>query len=634
MSDELRKLEEQAFDAMLDETLGGLNPPDLSGVVLERYESNAPSPAAFVIDTGLPERKRKSEFWTSSRGLVASFAVVAALILWVFVGLPGEQAQDADPNQKVAASVEDPDLFSQEEGEIETTQERPPTPKNKVPRRGIPLLVENGTSSEEVRPNDVQQPMAVQRTVAEVSVLSEEINKSFVAYWRSVGVQPTAETTKQDASERLQASLDLSVPPEMLDDPRALEKFFATKSSAIQLAPAWLRRITNHGIRRIKSGDREALYEELAQCFEGTHALDRTLLSWIEGQNPRSAAFHQAIGSIGKASTVNHLAKLTMSVDLRCVRCHDSKIEGVGKQSEYWEFAAMLKSQFSLKHGEANDQSKASEKPRSTFYELVDGRQKLAEPEVSSRWLGRPNLNSVKSVKQWADALSGSKALAHGVVNSLWELVYGLPLEGRVIDPVTAPHDSILDSIQDRLAMDLIDSKFNIARTLSIIVATPVARRSVPPVLTDVKNLVADASAREQAREAVNAFAAATPLKRRMTLAQRIDQAARSLGGKLDSLDQPFVAQTDDSRKDRPNTSKGTGQRSLDDDFPIGGGDELPVQWLRLLPEQDSRVDHLAYLAGFDELPEGVRDILELTKEVSQEDQNLILQRVWWMLRP
>lgn len=633
MADEVNRIEEQAFDAMLDETLGGLNPPDLSGVVLERFEANSPSPLSISIETATPERGPRVGRFAARRKIVASFAVVAALILWIFVGSPGLQTTEPNPDSSLDVPHIDRDQIALNvEPTIESGQDVP-EPKEPTPRRGIPLLVKENPQSEQQDSMVVKEPTLIERPILAVDVLSNEINDSFIAYWKSVGVLPTPESTRQEISNRLRSRIDLSLPSEIVDDPQAMQELFATSNSASQIAPAWLRQITNNGVRRLAADDRKALDRELAQCIAGSHALDRTLLSWIEGQNPRSPAFHQAIGSIGKASTVNHLAKLTMGVDLRCVRCHDSKIEGSGKQSEYWEFAAMLKSQNYPNTTAAKDEAVRSHGSTAIFYELVDGRQKLAEPRVSPRWLGYSEQRSVRSVKEWADSLSGSKALAQGIVNSLWELVYGLPLRGRVVDPVTAPHDLILDSIQDRLATDLIDSKFNVARTLSIIIATPVARRSVPSVLTDVNKLVADPRARMEARQAVNAFAAATPVSRQLTLAGRLDQAERALGGKLDSMNTPFVAQADESKKERPGSTKRKELDSVHDDFPTTGN-ELPVQWLRLLPEQDSRVKHLAYLAGFDDLPEGVEAIRQLMTETSEEEQNLVLQRVWWLLQP
>ncbi|MDA8697226.1 hypothetical protein N9M41_02030 [Rhodopirellula sp.] len=633
MADDLKTVEEQAFDVMLSETLGGLNPPDLSGVVLERFESNTPSNFSdFRIETAAKERERQSDQQFNRTKWIALIAAVAAVLLWVFVSPFSQKVEQHDVPiaQDLSSGPADIAVMGNQLDDASLPDVSPP-PKEPTPRRGIPLLVQGGSASEGSDIADAAAPSKRALTpLPSIAELSAELNDSFFAYWKSVGVQPTAEMTAQETADQLKARIEITIPPDILKDPEALQKYFASDAIASQLSPLWLRQMTNGGVRRVTQSDRDALERELAECIGGKHSLDRTLLSWIEGQNPRSEAFHQAIGSVGRVSTVNHLAKLTMSVDLRCVRCHDSKIEGVGKQSEYWEFAALLTEQFLDNSNHSND---GRDGLRATFYELVDGRQKIAEPRVSVRWMGQPDRPNVTSVKEWADALSGSEALGRGVVNSLWEFVYGLPLSGRVVDPVAAPHDVILDSIQNRFANDLIESNFNVARTLSLVVASPVARRSVPSVLASAEKSLADQNAKNEALHAVNAFAATAPFAKRITMNQRVDQVARSVGTTLDSIDAPFVAQANDAVGDKSRSGKKGHSPSLNDDFPTAG-DDLPVQWLRLLSKHQGRMEHLAYLAGFDSLPSEVSEVVALMNKKTEEDRNLILQRIWWMLKP
>ena len=245
------------------------------------------------------------------------------------------------------------------------------------------------------------------------------------------------------AAQRLAGRIDLRLPKNFWVIDRM--QVYSTSESNAACVSGKRKLSTREGVRRISEQDRESLNLELAKCIEGSHSFDRTLLSWIEGQKPTVCCFPPShAGSPGKVSTVNHLAKLTMNVDLRCVRCSDSKIDGNGQQAEYWQFAALLKSAVPNKSAKVNGQKQENERKQNSriFYELTDGRQRLAEPGVSPKWVGQSDDRRVQSVKEWADALSGSKALAHGVVNSLWEFVYGMPLDGRVVDPVTAPHDA------------------------------------------------------------------------------------------------------------------------------------------------------------------------------------------------
>ena len=632
MTDDKTQTDEQAFDALLTETLGGMNPPDLSGIVLERLENDRESSHALFVEPLVHDQRRKAAPSGLHWKVVTAGVAIAATLLWFVIG-PGLR-RNSEQSPKVALE-DDGDAQGAVSIAVEqkTQPEADPPKQSREPLRGIPLLVDGNQERQESGQTQLADTeKSSSQPLEKIATLSSEIEKSFFQYWKSVGVTPTPDATISQIAERLRGRLGVVVPAEILNNSDDLQSYFAKQSNATKLASAWLSQMTHGGVRRLSEDNRLELTNELAKCIEGTLSVDRTLLSWIEGQNPRSEAFHHAIGSFGSVSKVNHLAGLTMNVDLRCVRCHDAKIQGAGKQSEYWEFVALLKNGSAGKPEKATAEKGTRSTQRSTFYELADGRQKLAEPKVSQRWLSEANQSPVQSVKAWADALSGSPALARGVVNSIWELVHGLPLRGRVVDPVTAPHDDNLDSIETRLANDLINSNFNLARTLALVVASPVSRRAVPEVFQSTDQLLTDSAARKHAIDSINAFAAAAPVTKRVTIAQRVDQAKRSIGVKIDS-GKSFVAQASDSTGNQKRKDKQPATPLINDDFPTDGS-SLPVQWLRLLSEQDSRVNHLAYLAGLDQLPASIGEVVEVMDNETNEQQNLVLQRVWWMLRP
>ncbi|MCH1496339.1 MAG: hypothetical protein L7U72_14035 [Rubripirellula sp.] len=638
MKNESKIIDEQAFDALLSETVGGFNPPDLSGVVMERLESgretlvDQDAVAGFSIET-IARTDRSGKRFVRHLRRLGVLAAVAASLLWFLARNPSNN--EAVIDSQVAIDPPSPELIEVVESVPKKPQQSHGNKSNpKRPLRGIPMLVEAGSDTKGRNSNEANGvPVPEDAVLAEVNLVSSKLNQELMEYWESVGVTPTGEVPLPEAADRLFSRLDLKIPSEMLLDPETMQTYLAQTPSAKQLATAWLRQMTNGGLGRLEEDDLVSLVNELAKCIEGERSLDRTLLSWIEGQNPRSAAFHQAFGSVGRVSTVNHLAKLTMNVDLRCIRCHDSKIEGTGRQADYWGFAALLKSSFTTQSVSEIPDANQSQSAKPIFYELLDGRQRIADPSVSSRWLATSDGQPVRSVKEWADALSGSRSLANGVVNSLWELVYGMPLEGRVVDPVTAPHDAVLDGIQDRLVSDLMESDFNISRSLALIIGTPVARRAVPEALNDDGQVVASSRSRAEAIHAINAFAASLPIKKRLSVKRRVDQVTRSMGTTLNSGNPAFVAQADNSTGKPPKANRNTTATFLDDDFPTAS-DTLPVQWLRLIQSQDSRVDHLAYLADLYELPKEVADVVQMMDKETVEDQNLLLQRVWWMLRP
>ncbi|MDC0295394.1 hypothetical protein OAL35_00905 [bacterium] len=632
MSDQKNRIDEQAFDAMLAETLGGIHPPDLSDVVLQHLKAAEASPdATITIQQSPSSAAHTNRRRVRRRTAMAFLAALAASLVW-FLVKPGS-TPDPTVNETVAvnesSTVERP-IEPPVKSSLDTDQDT--KPKSSKPLRGIPLLV---NSDDGPNTNDAivdQRQVGPNHTLGDIQLVSKQVNEKFYTYWDAIGVTPTEEATNAETLARLNRSLGIQLPEELLGKPDEMRDHFETASNALSLAMTWLRLITNDGLRRLSEDERESLVIELGQCIEGKHSLDRTILGWIEGQNPRSNAFYKAVGAVGKTSTVKHLAKLTMNVDLRCVSCHDSKIEGESQQSEYWGFAAVLHQGVSRDaNGGLSIDSKEGQQ-RTLFYELSDGRQQLAEPEVSARWLGGATNDSVKTIKSWADSLTGSQVLARGVVNSLWELVHGLPLHGRAVDPITAPLHESLTAIEDDLASDLIDSNFNVARTLALILTSPASGRSVPEALLPENALSADPVDRKASTEAVNAFAAAHFIRPQMPLARRIDQAMRSIGAKLDSLDVPIVAQATGVNGKGAYKPSSTKPESLDDDFPTSG-EGLPVQWLTLISNPDDQTKHLAYLAGYDQVPETVLAAATAMKKANPDDRDLLLQRVWWLLR-
>ena len=85
------------------------------------------------------------------------------------------------------------------------------------------------------------------------------------------------------------------------------------------------------------------------------------------------------------------------------------------------------------------------------FYELSDGRQRVADAQVPANWTSEAVSERYRDMKEFAKGLEGSPELASGVVNSLWQLVHGQPLRGRVVDPISAPHNEALQRLEEQL---------------------------------------------------------------------------------------------------------------------------------------------------------------------------------------
>ena len=109
---------------------------------------------------------------------------------------------------------------------------------------------------------------------------------------------------------------------------------------------------------------------------------------------------------------------------------------------------------------------------------------------------------------------------------------------------------------------------------------------------------------------------------------QSLGSTGSAFGAKVGADGRAIVAQIG-AGTDK--TSNPDSDRSLSVDFP-DRGDSYPVQWLRQIKDQTSRVQHLAYLAGFSQVPSGVLEAAEATRAANVSDE-LTLHRVWWLLR-
>jgi hypothetical protein len=641
MSNARNRTEEQALDALLMETLGKVEPPDLTERILSRLASDETGEELRPIVSATSSRAKLAVGGTATRedsprkrlvlaaSILAAVAASILLIVWTRFDGAGEDGEAMIAGQPSSTDPPSESLAVDDQ----PGEPRLPTTPPSVPR-GIPLVVEQPTTThDEVDLADRVEEPAVVAPLPDVILVSKQFDEQFQSYWSKIGVEPAEEAAAEEVVARLRAILGVDLPPELLADPERLQAEFSDQQVAREIAARWLQQITDRGLQRLDPTVREELIAELASCIQGDRPLDRTLADWINGQSPRSSAFYAAVTHSGRDAMARRLAAVTMNVDLRCLRCHDSKIEGSGRQQDYWGFSALLNRGVVLDREGGLTIDPSPDKQRPLFYELADGRQRLAEPYVSSSWLDLEDQPRVETIKAWADQLIGSEAMARGAVNSLWQLVHGQPLQGRVVDPITAPHDEELDRIQDELVGDMVDSRFDVARTLALIVASPATRRSVPSPLRPENALVALPSEKQQALEAVNAFAAALPRHTDLPLAQRLDQAMRAIGGTLDQNGRPFVAQIGDPGEKRSEPNSGNASKPLADDFPVRD-ETLPVQWLTLIQDEQSRLSHLGYLAGLQRLPENVQAAVEAMQEDDQMSDSLLLNRVWWLIRP
>ena len=633
--------EERAFNAMLDEAFGGSRPPDLSNQILARFDNSAPDSDS----TAKSVHQRKSSRGNRSRSkrvtvVAASITALAAMVAGVIALQP-----DHDITDSVTELVENAErdngggnepAIADAGNNSQTAKPKKRNPKRKPPK-GTPMIVQ--TPDSERTDSELEQgvvpdsPAVDEIEAAELALVSAQVDTELQGYWKAIGINPTSEATAEQTAARLANALGMKVSVDAVSDVDQLQAELSQSLNAEAIARRWLQQITNQRSGRMDAEVRGQLVSEIASCIQTGSSFDKIVAGWLNGESKNAGAFFSALAAGPRSAGGEHgmarsLAALTLNVDIRCTRCHDSYIEGNGKQSDYWNFFAFLKrgaqknadGQFEVDLGDNTSDP--------VFYELSDGRQRVADARLSADWMSESDPEGYQRLKEFSKDLEGSPELASGIVNSLWQLVHGQPLQGRVVDPISAPHNEALQRLEAQLTKDLIDSRFNVARTLALIVASPATRRTVPETLLPENLWVANQKDTSAAMNAVDAFAAALPPRVSLPSSQRTDQVLRSIGARIDSTGRDSLAQIGEGGS----AGKVKNGKPLAADFPVKA-ELLPVQWLELIGDRDSQVNHLGYLAGENEVPTHVQELVEAMEEAGV-DSNLLLHRVWWLMKP
>ena len=672
-------LEERSLDALLAEAVAGIEPPDLTEPILERLARPAGPPPETARDPWPPTPFRRRSSTPNSItpnsitpnsitpisitpeptllgshpgrkfAVVAVIAAAVAATLLAITSLRDPETNDHSPrlaDERVEPNAEPAPLSDlAANGSGASTETTDTLPEVGGPVTAPRILVPSAEPGDPpvVSRDAVEIAMADDRAGASsappIRTVSRRFDTEFRSYWDAVGVTPsddrTAESIAKLVSDRLGITLNENEINEIGDVAR-IRTEIVRKENAEAVASGWLDRVTEGGLARLTDSAKAEMILEMASAFRGTRRADVVLEGWLGGQSERSSDWYLAVARGGSDAMVRRLGSLTMDVDLRCTRCHDSHVERDGLQDDYWAFAAMFRRDLDRRDDGSYVVLADRTKQVDVFYDLPDGRRRLAEPGLPSRWLELDRANrantddgSPVTVRTWASALRGSEPLARGIVNSLWELVHGRPLQASVIDPLTAPRDAALQRLEGELAGDLIASGFDVSRTLALIITSPVTARSVLDESTEDSMFATS----ESTRRAVAAFAAATPRYRPLTMTRKVDIALRSVGGKIGTLgeDEKVLAQLGAQGKRNRGGKGNAAEAQIPTDFPVRAASP-PVNWLDDLDDWTEKLDHLAYLSGRNRLPDDVREAVEGMRD-AELDESLILHRVWWLLQ-
>lgn len=627
MSKELEATEDKALDALLAEVHGNGPPPELTAQILSRLKSLQTQP--IVTPASKNKKPKRNIGW-----VVAAAGLAASLMFLVWLSDTGKRddqiaEQEASNPQAEQVAVAETPVHEANRSDTDVVSRKKPRPF-KMPA-GIPLA--SGDDSNGSRPapanRDARTPNELpDDNQQDITLVSVQHANDFDSYWKAVGVQPMDFAEYDDIANRLQTRLGILISREGLQDPKVLQQQIIESSDPEKLAKAWLDLVTDRGFSKLKEQNSKLLMNQFAKSIRGEKAFDETVSDLTGGNSEASPAWYAALAASGNEGLVRRLCSLTLNMDLRCIKCHDSKIERGGQQHDYWSVTALVRQ--SLRRDRGGYQIEQSNKPKAVFYELADGRQQAAQPKVPAAWTdrGRP----MDDLRQWSQSFIRSERLARGTINSLWKLVHGRSLHASALDAVSAPNDESLKQLEDRLVAHLIRSDFDISSALALIITSPLSRLSVPDALRPENSLLVKEHDAREAMGLVGAFAANLPSLPPHKFSERVDLVMRSAGG-LMSLPQ----NNDLNAQANANVDSGSSTHKDPSPSPTYGlptdDEHFPVHWLASLDGFDSQVQHLAYLAGNSRVPDAIAQAATTMEKSSEITKELALQRVWWLLQ-
>ncbi|MCM2371236.1 hypothetical protein [Aporhodopirellula aestuarii] len=641
--------EDAMLDALLSEVIGGQSPPDQSRVILQRLDTSG---ARTSQKKSLRTQKNTSSNW---RFALASASIVLFAI-GTIIGLryrnqiniaqtptssaPTETFANSDLDSNSAAQSQ-PTFAPETAGEDDGTG-------GTLPSRTIELA-DGSTDPDAFRPDSIglfdnaplngsDQTDASKPTPQALTLVSTVMTDRLERYWDRVGVQPTDMMPADAVSKRLHDKFGIRVPEHAIGNSERMLAALSETRNTDALASQVLAAIASRPAESLTSSSDRLMGKQISQTLSSGHGFDRLIASWFVERKTSSgksetakdtnaaatASFHELLRPLGEHETLVTTAAVALNADLRCQRCHDLPQVGGDRnqaisQHDYWQLAATISPWLPIRPNA----------PAGRFYDLPDGRRRLAPADPDA---------------DWPERLLGSRSLAEGLVGAMWKMVHGRPLASSPYDLSGGAADSDLQRLRNELADDLLASDFNLLRTISLMMSDSIVARSTPSAMTPAGVLTASDTDWIRAVAAIESFAASPPESmptsrgHRMRLVQDSSLPRLGAGGASGAVLAQPLGSDDSPGADKANSRNRKSAAPSKPSPAILAG--LPMRptvvmpaWISELSDFDSRLQHVSYLAGLDGTPEPAAKLATQMRDARVEEA-LILQRIWWIIRP
>jgi hypothetical protein len=635
------------LDLLLQEALGGPTPPDQSKLILRRLaEENDTANSNLASAPAASARNASPSTQAPSKLPLATIliGIAAGLLLCVGIAVSVKYRSNAalqavadDTAKNTVPSAPNPPAVVDNQDSAPQPKPAPRKPAQPIELAGDPSTgLDPGSSSTDSPELPAQQAIPAtppSGAIPSITLVSQQIDSRWQSHWKRLGITPTPSREKAAIQQELANRLGLTIPLDAIGDAEAIRTAIESPANrqaiSNRLLTAFLGKKTKHP---------EAL-KNLSEVLKKGAGADRLIATWMQpslADAPTKNAPKTDDNPSAKSSWIRMLqpadlhevtvktAALTSHKDLRCQRCHDVPNSGddVPTQSDYWTVAAGL--------APLLNPSRANE---DIFYDTLDGRRRLAK---------RP---SEEETQAWFNELVGSRDLAEGIVSTLFAMVHDAPSTTSPFDLSVASAASVPPETLRPLVDDLIASDFDVLRSLSILLSDAVMTRSVPEAMSPQGILVANDQQWSSAVSALHAMAARSPFRRPGSTQRRLQVALLDAkpnwptdGSRDTLLAQPLGSEFSpdgtpaNSEKRRAQENRDPKAVVASTGYPMRSSMIVPA-WISQLPDFDSRLDHVAHLAGQLKLNTAQRKLAHQAL-ASGDEEALIFERLWWIIRP
>ena len=451
-------------DSLLDEILGGQQPPDLTQRILERFHEQQQVQPPVSSPPRHPARSRSRRRSLGKVVAIAASLLVVATLLGVLAKrlnqpLPiseegiVEQGQLPGPSHAPADKLAGSNR-SVERGPSDDLMAPGSTVVKPFPREELSLP---GTEVEKlvIAPRDTIPPISHETMISAV-------NQRLADSWEQNELGPSQKATDAEwcrrvflrligripSAEELQQFLASSQPGQR---PRLVEMLLNGDEYIEEYARNWTNLWTNTligrrgGMAAEDLSSREGLQQFLRRSFQLNKPYDQMvyeLVSATGSNRPGSEHYNGAVNfllaSLGNDNTTLATARITsifLGQKLQCVQCHNHPFNDVA-QNRFWEMDAFFSQLETVKDPQSDvvilldrDFSSGSEDQpgAEVYYEQPDGQRKAAFPNFLGQGATSRSgeLDQFNRREELALQIRYSEHLSRALVNRTWGHFFG-----------------------------------------------------------------------------------------------------------------------------------------------------------------------------------------------------------------